>query len=79
MMHEASDCGDVKLLRRASHTLKSTSSMLGAMRLASLCMKVEAMCNAGSTAGVHEYLAQAEAEFMRVRPELDAARQPTGA
>jgi HPt (histidine-containing phosphotransfer) domain-containing protein len=58
-------------LRRAAHTLKSTSAMLGAHRLADLCRHLE---DAGGSA---ETLAQAEDEYLRVRADLQDARPPS--
>jgi histidine phosphotransfer protein HptB len=59
-------------LRRAAHTLKSTSATLGAHRLADLCRRLEHAEGPAET-----LVAQAGDEYLRVRVDLRAARPPT--
>ncbi len=58
--------------RRAAHSLKSTSANFGAMGLSRMCRELEDMGKGGSLDGASERLALAEAEYARVRAELDA-------
>ena len=70
-MRDALEAREAAGLRRAAHTLKSTSAMLGASRLADLCRHLE------DAEGSVETLAQAEDEYLRVRVDLQAARPPS--
>jgi len=56
-------------LRRAAHTLKSTSASIGAGRLAELCARIE---HAGAADGA--LLADTEREHAEVRTELERQR-----
>ena len=68
-MRDAMAAGDSATLRRAAHTLKSSSATFGAGRLADVCRRLE------HGDGVAPALvAQAEEEFSRVRTALVAAR-----
>jgi HPt (histidine-containing phosphotransfer) domain-containing protein len=70
-MRDALGAREAGRLRRAAHTLKSTSATLGAHRLADLCRHLEV------AEGSAETLAQAEDEYLRVRVDLQAARPPS--
>ncbi|MEE9276255.1 MAG: Hpt domain-containing protein, partial [bacterium] len=56
----------------AAHTLKGSSTVLGARRIAALSGGLEKMAAAGEVLGAEPRLAQLEAEFRRVRRELEA-------
>jgi HPt (histidine-containing phosphotransfer) domain-containing protein len=54
---EAASKGDLKVLERAAHSLKSSSAYVGAMRLSAMCRELEEQARAGS---VEEPVAKAE-------------------
>ena len=75
-LRECLAAGDAPGVRRAAHTLKSTSATFGALRLAAIAREVE-------TAAADDYLAQvavridaAQAEFDLVGGPLRAAAEP---
>ncbi|HKV84383.1 MAG TPA: response regulator, partial [Ktedonobacterales bacterium] len=72
-LREASERGDIVALFRAAHSLKASSSLVGAMRLSSVAKQIEMACSRGALADVPEYLTHLRAEYERVRPELEAA------
>ena len=61
-------------LRRASHSLKSTSATFGAMALSAVARQLEHSARDGRLEGVGEQITQAEAEFARARIALEAVR-----
>jgi HPt (histidine-containing phosphotransfer) domain-containing protein len=65
---------DAAELRRAAHTIKSSSNDFGATTLAKLCQKLEAMSKAGTLDGAAELVAQVEDEYEQTRVALEAAR-----
>ncbi|CAN5584211.1 hypothetical protein BH23CHL7_BH23CHL7_16250 [soil metagenome] len=77
--------GNVELVNRAAHTLKSNSATVGALSLAQMCRELESMTQPASTdpaalAG-HDFAARADGiagEFERVKSDLNAI-VPTGA
>jgi HPt (histidine-containing phosphotransfer) domain-containing protein len=71
-MRDALAAREAAGLRRAAHTLKSTSAMLGARRLADLCRRLEDAEGSAET-----LVTQAEDEYLRVRVDLQAARPPS--
>ena len=58
---------------RAAHTLKSTSAMLGAARLAAMCSELERSVKDGD--GPTELVAAAEREYAGVRSALQSERE----
>jgi HPt (histidine-containing phosphotransfer) domain-containing protein len=72
VMRDALAAREAAGLRRAAHTLKSTSATLGAHRLADLCRRLEHAEGPAET-----LVAQAGDEYLRVRADLQAARPPT--
>ena len=68
---------DRAALRYAAHSLKSSSAMVGAIALASLCAQLEALSQPTSTALVDLpiLLAPLEAEYERVQTALARAAQ----
>ncbi len=73
-MQRALSQGGVKLLHRAAHTLKPTSSTLGAIRFAYLCEELEAMSQGVTLQeGVAEKIEQLTAEYVRVETALKSA------
>ena len=71
-MHAALAAGTAEEFRRAAHSLKSTSANFGAMVLSGISKKLEDLGKTGSLDGAGEGLALAEAEYGRVRAELEA-------
>jgi signal transduction histidine kinase/DNA-binding response OmpR family regulator len=58
-------------LRRAAHTLKSTSATFGAMALSAIARELEYLARDGILEGSDRQIARAEAEFARVRTALE--------
>jgi HPt (histidine-containing phosphotransfer) domain-containing protein len=65
--------GDATAVRRAAHTLKSTSASFGATRLAALGREMEAAADTGDLAAVASRVETAETEFEAVAVALRAA------
>jgi PAS domain S-box-containing protein len=70
MMREAFDQHNEQDFIRSAHALKSSSAQLGAMNLSDYCMEMEKMGKDGHVRDAAEIIAQAEAEFTRVRDVL---------
>jgi len=73
-MRAAVAAGDPASAARPAHTLKGTSSNLGAMELAAACRKIEERARAGAADGLMELVASAGAAYERAVAELGAAR-----
>jgi CheY-like chemotaxis protein len=58
-------------LRRAAHTLKSTSATLGAMALSAIARELEYLARDGILEGADRQIARAEAESARVKTALE--------
>ncbi len=69
-MRAAAVAGDPATLRRAAHTLKSTSASMGALRLSGVCREVEAAASAGRVEAA--LVEAAAAEYARVSDALAA-------
>ncbi len=74
-MHQGLDSGDVAILRRAVHSLKSNSAEFGAHTLSALCQELETMCKTDALAGADELVGRIDAEYAQVKVELKKARQ----
>ena len=70
--HQALDQGRAGDLRRAAHSLKSTSATFGAMALSEAAKDLEHLAQDGMLEGASERIALAEAEFARARAALEA-------
>ena len=66
---ERQDAGE---FRMAAHTMKSSSADFGAMTLSAYCKELEMIGKSGKLDGVEKLVSQAEAEYERVRPALEA-------
>jgi len=66
---------DGETLRRAAHTLKSSSADQGAILLSGLCKELEDIGRTGTLTGAAAKVAQAETEYERVQAALRAKRQ----
>lgn len=75
-MHTALAAGNAGEFRRAAHSLKSNSATFGAMALSRMAKGLEEMGKAGTLEGAAAGLAQAEAEYARVKAELQALSAP---
>ena len=71
-IHEAIDSRDTKLLRRAAHTIKGSSSYFGAIALAHAALILENLARDSATDGIAASLATLERELTRVLEALDA-------
>ena len=69
-MERSAAAGDAATLRRAAHTLKSTSASLGAMRLSGICRDIEAAAVAGEVPAAR--VAEAASEYRAVGDALAA-------
>ncbi len=68
--------GDVTAVRRAAHTLKSTSATFGAMRLAGLAREIETAAADDDLVDLGPRIEAAQAEFDLVGGQLRAAAEP---
>jgi CheY-like chemotaxis protein/HPt (histidine-containing phosphotransfer) domain-containing protein len=73
-LHQALEKNDADLLRRAGHTLKSSSYDFGAMTLAYLGKQLENMGKDKTISNAAGLIAQAEAEYEPVRVVLERIR-----
>jgi HPt (histidine-containing phosphotransfer) domain-containing protein len=71
-LHEASTKGDAAALRFAAHSLKSSSSHVGAVHLAELCKELETMARAEDLVnGCREQVMKIEASLAQIQPALE--------
>ena len=70
--------GDAAEVRRAAHTLKSTSATFGASRLASVSREIEAAAAVDEIAGLGSQVEAAAAEYEAVAEALRAAAAERG-
>ena len=71
--------GDAKGLQIASHSLKSSSAYVGAMRLSAMSKSLEDMARSGNLEGASQKASMLESEYERVKMALEAeisARRP---
>jgi HPt (histidine-containing phosphotransfer) domain-containing protein len=66
------DGHDVELVKRAAHTLKSSSGNVGALRLAELCRRIETAARAGTLGPDVPQADEIASEFEQVRAALEA-------
>ena len=66
--------GDAKQLRSHAHTLKSSSSTLGATTLSNLCQELEVIARTGHTEGGLDKVPQLNAEYENVKAALQIER-----
>jgi len=69
-MHAALAAGNVEEFRRAAHSFKSNSKTFGALALSELAKGLEEMGKSGMLEGAAAGIAQAEAEYARVKAAL---------
>ncbi|KJH69991.1 hypothetical protein UH38_20865 [Aliterella atlantica CENA595] len=66
---------DAAKLHYASHTLKSSSATLGAIKLSNLCKELETLSRNGHTRDGLSQLNQLEAQYQQVKTALQVVRQ----
>jgi two-component system sensor histidine kinase/response regulator len=71
-IRDAIGASDARALERAAHTLKTNCGMLGASRMAALCLELERLGERGALGEAREALGAAEAEFSRVMEAVTA-------
>jgi len=71
-LHQALDRGEREILHRTAHNLKSSSAMVGALRLSALFGRVEARAREGQEGVPAADLQEIDAEFARVVRALAA-------
>ena len=71
-MRAAADAGDADALRKAAHSMKSSSANVGAERLARLCTDLEVIGCSGKSDGAPPLLEDVEGEFARVVAALSS-------
>lgn len=72
-LHEGQRAGDADAVRHVAHTLKSSSSSVGALRLSGLCAAVEAtLRDGGELASIARQLDELQAESRRLIAVLPA-------
>src|SRR2546427_1385865 len=72
---EAAERGETTTVHRVAHSLKSSSAMIGALRLSELCKKVEARARQAAEGEGVEGLHEIEAEYGRVVAALESLGQ----
>ena len=71
-IRSAAGSGDLEALRIAAHTLKSNARDFGAMRLSSLCEKLERDCRSGAVSDSQSAAEAIAVEEAAARQALDA-------
>ena len=71
-LQEGAETDDVALLGRASHTLKSNSANIGAVKLAALCNHLETMARSGTVPQAQALVAVLAKEYAAVDRALSA-------
>ena len=69
-MTRALETDDPSALGQAAHTLKSSSAVLGASKIAQLCREIEALGNGGFTEGADAFLEGVRGEMATVLEQL---------
>jgi HPt (histidine-containing phosphotransfer) domain-containing protein len=65
------ETGDAATLRRAAHTLKSTSAQFGATDLAALCKQIEALAAAGDVQAAAPLIERVVRDYPAVEAALN--------
>jgi HPt (histidine-containing phosphotransfer) domain-containing protein len=74
-VHTYYNQANYKALRRATHTLSSTSATLGAVNLATLCTELEIMIVNETLTDVTEQIYKMETEYQQVEIALEYERK----
>ena len=73
-MRESVDGSDTDTLIREAHTLKSSSAIVGAMRLSALAKQMEFAWRSGNFAGMADDVRPFEDEYIQVKTALEALK-----
>lgn len=73
-LQTALDAGDVRLLERVAHTLKSSSANIGATQLSALCLELEKLGRAGTLQGAESLVACTGEAYVQVCEALASMR-----
>jgi HPt (histidine-containing phosphotransfer) domain-containing protein len=71
-LHEAVTHVDAEALRRAAHSLKGSSSQIGAVQIVRLCAELEGHVRTADLMGAPDTLRRLDEAFVRVRAHLQA-------
>ncbi len=71
-INTAYNTGDLEKLINCSHSLKGSSSNLGALRLAELCKNLEVLGRNGKNAELRRIISCIEQEYHRVKSALES-------
>jgi HPt (histidine-containing phosphotransfer) domain-containing protein len=74
-MQTGASSGNIEVVHRAAHSLKSSGQMLGALGLAQVCIRVETKVNEGNLETITGLIKQIELNFEAVRKELQTFLQ----
>jgi HPt (histidine-containing phosphotransfer) domain-containing protein len=74
VLERALASGDVKLLERTAHSLKSASANVGALRFSKLCFEIELRGRQAKTDGVCELVGEAARLYAESRSALEALK-----
>ena len=74
-LDEAIGAGDIELVRRQAHSLKSSSMLFGALHLGELCKTIETNARSGSLVDAPDLYRQTAAEYKRVKKALKEHRK----
>ena len=66
--------GDIELVRRAAHSLKSNSANLGANQLSIATRELEMIAKNNTLEGAGPKLVQVETEYAKLRPALEGLK-----
>jgi diguanylate cyclase (GGDEF)-like protein/PAS domain S-box-containing protein len=69
-LHQGVDHGDAEHVRRASHSIKSSSMLFGALKVAEICKLIESEAVVGNLTAVASQLPQLDGSFQLVRAYL---------
>jgi len=69
-LSEAVAASDAQAMKKAAHSLKSSSANLGAMKLSELCKEVESMGRMGALKGASALVTKIEHEYSAVEKSL---------
>ncbi len=74
-MQAAVAAGEAEELRRAAHSLKSTSATFGAMDLSAKCKDLEMTAKSGALQGAEAQIAMVKSEYERAKAELETVQR----
>lgn len=69
-----SKCGDLEIVERAVHSLRSSAGSIGAQWLQELCGQIEILAAEKNSESLAPLIGQLEESFTRVRPRLETVR-----